>query len=484
MLTSGIVLQNRYQIINRIGGGGMGDVYLAADLHLQNRKVVVKENNGGDPKLFYAEANILAGLHHPNLPRVIDHFIEANNAQYLVMDYIAGQNLEQLVQSRGKLTETEALAWMTQILDAVKYLHDNHIIHRDIKPQNIIITQNGRAVLVDFGIAKVIQPGHATKTGAHGIGSPGYAPLEQYTGGTDERTDVYSLGATLYFALTGIEPPPAPSRAYGKPLESVRAINPSLSVNTESAIVKAMALAGNQRFQNVADFEQALRAQSVTAMPNWKMLGVGAILVALLIFSIALILVFSGRGMPTTVPPTSIALAILTAPSVLPTKTPFATEAPIFRTNTPTAVASPTQTPFVITRTPLPTMTFLPMWTPSKSFIPTATTLPASGINCDDPLARITEPQMNAVIRGNQIFTGTANTQDLSFYKVQYMPDASWGSENWGELYKNANRVQDGKLFEWQTRTVAPGGYWLRLLVTFRDGNYGQPCMIHVTIVP
>ena len=127
MLTQGTILQSRYQIIQRIGGGGMGDVYLAYDLRLGNQ-VVVKENRGGDPQLFYTEATLLATLRHPNLPRVIDHFVEAaTGAQYLVMDYIAGQNLEQIVQARGPLREQDALAWLNQILDAVKYLHANRI---------------------------------------------------------------------------------------------------------------------------------------------------------------------------------------------------------------------------------------------------------------------------------------------------------------------------------------------------------------------
>jgi len=263
MLNTGTVLQNRYQIIQRIGGGGMGDVYLAADSRLGNNRVVVKENRGGDPQLFHTEANILAALHHPNLPRVIDHFIEPNNAQHLVMDYIAGQNLEQIIQARGMLNEQDALTWMFQVLDAARYLHANHIIHRDIKPQNIIITPDGRAMLVDFGIAKVMLTGQMTITGARGLGSPGYAPPEQYTGGTDERSDVYSLGATLYFALTGSEPPAAPNRAYGTLLVPIRQRNASVTPEVEQVIFQAMSLAGDQRYANVATMEQTLRQPPV-----------------------------------------------------------------------------------------------------------------------------------------------------------------------------------------------------------------------------
>ncbi len=135
-------------------------------------------------------------------------------------------------------------------------------------------------------------------------------------------------------------------------------------------------------------------------------------------------------------------------------------------------VILPTPRPVVITTTPvLPTLA------------PTGTPPPAVGINCDDGLATITSPPMNATIRGTVPFTGTANTADLLFYKLQYMPDASWGSERWGELYRSSDRVVNGKLMEWQTRTVEPGVYWVRLLATRSNGQYGLPCTIRVTVV-
>jgi formylglycine-generating enzyme required for sulfatase activity/predicted Ser/Thr protein kinase len=382
MLTQGTILQSRYQIIQRIGGGGMGDVYLAYDLRLGNQ-VVVKENRGGDPQLFYTEATLLATLHHPNLPRVIDHFVEAaTGAQYLVMDYIAGQNLEQIVQARGPLREQDALAWLNQILDAVKYLHANRIIHRDIKPQNIIITPDGRAMLVDFGIAKVIRPGQPTYSAAHGIGSPGYAPLEQYTGGTDERSDVYALGATLYFALTGIEPPPAPDRANGVPLEPIRARNASVSPNTEQVIANAAAVVKSQRYQSVEALQRALYASApplqstapiqptrapslaptVPAQPRvppwvWAVGGAGA----LLFIGLVLWGLFTLMMPPAPTP----------APTAVAKATPAATLAP------PTAVP-PSATPLIIvvTATPVPPTPTprLPTVTPSPTGLPTRIT--------------------------------------------------------------------------------------------------------------
>ncbi len=348
MLNPGSILQNRYQIIQCIGGGGMGDVYLAGDLRLANKRVVIKENRGGDPQLFYAEAAILATLRHPNLPYVTDHWIEsATGAQYLVMSYVEGQTLEQIVQTRGGLPEADALAWMNQIFDAVKYLHANQIIHRDIKPQNIIITPDGRAVLVDFGIAKVMAAGHTTQPGARGFGSPGYAPLEQYTGGTDERSDVYALGATLFFALTGLEPPAAPDRANGAPLPSVRAANSTVSAATERAITQAMILVRNQRLQSIAMLEQVLQGASAgqgVAIP-WLYAGVGVGAIVLLIAILGAIAVVSAITQPT---PTRIAFATPTVP-VAPTVRPTDTLAP-----RPTVAATVTPSAAIATATVAP----------------------------------------------------------------------------------------------------------------------------------
>jgi serine/threonine-protein kinase len=329
----------------------MGDVYLANDLRL-GTQVVVKENRGGDPQLFYAEARILAALHHPNLPRVIDHWVEplpplSNGAQYLVMDYIAGQNLEDIVKTRGALTEQDALAWMRQILGAVKYLHANHIIHRDIKPQNIIITPDGRAVLVDFGIAKVMRLSGVTPPAIHGVGTPGFAPPEQYTSGTDERSDVYALGATLYFVLTGIEPPSVPERAYGKGLASICQRNTTVALRTEQVILQAMVLAGSQRYPSVAAVEQALLQPPTTTVspqppPALNPLPIvfGTLAIVLLLGALVVgILVSSGAitisrlDTPTLLPPATTRVESTRVVLAAPTTT-----APTIVTSSPGAV--------------------------------------------------------------------------------------------------------------------------------------------------
>ncbi len=232
-------------------------MYLARHLGLGGKLVAVKENIGGDPRQFQTEAVMLANLNHPNLPRVLDHFLESSGGQYLVMDYIDGQDLDSIVRQHGALPESTALAWMRQVLDAVKYPHANHVIHRDIKPHNIIITPQGRAVLVDFGISKIFVSGQSTYTGAR-AGSPGYAPPEQYIGGTTERSDIYSLGATLYYVLTAQIPPESPNRAIGVQMVAPRQINPTISLKTESVILTAMSLQVNQRFGSAGAMEQAL----------------------------------------------------------------------------------------------------------------------------------------------------------------------------------------------------------------------------------
>ncbi len=209
-----VLLKNRYRITHLVGQGGFGAVYRAWDQSLL-QTVALKENIDSSiesQRRFEREATLLAGLRHPNLPRVIDHFILPNQGQYLVMDFVEGQSLGQMLRGRGgPLGEKEAREWLRQVCQTVQYLHSQTppIIHRDIKPDNIIITAEGRAMLVDFGISKLYEASRGTSTGSKAI-TPGYSPPEQYgIGKTDARSDVYALGATLYTLLTGQVPPEA-----------------------------------------------------------------------------------------------------------------------------------------------------------------------------------------------------------------------------------------------------------------------------------
>ena len=276
MLNSGTVLQNRYRIVTPLGQGGMGAVYRAGDMRL-NVSVAVKEmvpQPGLDTRTlaqlrnqFHQEATVLARLVHPSLVRVTDFFEEGNNA-YLVMDFIEGESLAERIARQGALPEAEVLIWARQLLDALAYCHNQGIIHRDIKPQNVIIRPDGRAVLVDFGLVKLWDPRDPrTKTVMRGMGTPEYAPPEQYeadVGHTDPRSDLYSLGATIYHALAGQAPPTATLRiASPEHFFTVRQLNPHVSAATEQAVLKAMELNRSLRWGSAFEMAAALGIQGV-----------------------------------------------------------------------------------------------------------------------------------------------------------------------------------------------------------------------------
>lgn len=266
-LAPAAVLNNRYRIVKLLGKGGFGAVYRAWDLHL-NKACAVKENLDTTPeaqKQFTREAEILANLHHQNLPRVTDHFLNPGQGQYLVMDYIEGEDLETTLRlSGGTISETRLLPIIEQVNDALSYLHAQNppIIHRDIKPLNIIITPTGNAVLVDFGIAKIYDSQLSTTLGARAY-TPGYSPPEQYgQGGTDARTDVYALGATMYTMLTGQAPIESVQRSTGQDLPKPRTINPAISMQTEAVILRAMEIAPVRRFNSTQEVWSAFQESS------------------------------------------------------------------------------------------------------------------------------------------------------------------------------------------------------------------------------
>ena len=216
-LKPGQVIKNRYRIVGLLGKGGFGAVYRAWDLVLKT-PCALKENLDVTPEAqqqFAEEAVILANLLHPNLPRVTNHFVISGQGQYLVMDYVDGEDLQtKLDKAKEPLSESDVLPWIQQVCDALKYLHTQNppIVHRDIKPANIKINKEVQAILVDFGIAKIYRTQQKTALGARAV-SQGYSPPEQYgSGTTDPRTDIYALGATMYTLLTGNVPPESVDR--------------------------------------------------------------------------------------------------------------------------------------------------------------------------------------------------------------------------------------------------------------------------------
>lgn len=264
-LQPGALLYNRYRIDALLGQGGFGAVYRAWDNNL-GKAVALKENleiSKDSQRQFEREAMLLANLSHPNLPRVTDYFIIADQGQYLVMDFVEGKDLQQILdESGGRISEQQALFWTGQVCDAVGYLHSQNppIIHRDIKPANIKVNPAGQAVLVDFGIAKKYDRSVKTTIGARAI-TPGYSPLEQYgQGTTDERTDLYALGATLYHLLTGLTPPESIQRMIRDSLTPVQQANPQVNPRTAAAVHQALQVDPARRFQTAVEFKQALTA--------------------------------------------------------------------------------------------------------------------------------------------------------------------------------------------------------------------------------
>lgn len=278
MLQPGTVLRERYKIIESVKTGGMGAVYEAEDLRLEGRRCAIKEillDLGMDEtartqaqEQFHREASILARLDHPNLPKVSDYFSESDQ-DFLVMDFVPGRDLKEIMDEARRagrfLDERDVLKWAAQLCDALEYLHTQEppVVHRDIKPSNIKLTPDGRIKLVDFGLVKLLAAGDdRTITVLQGRGTVAYTPLEQYggeVGHTDIRSDIYSLGATLYHLLTNQSPVDAKQRflhpeALADPVE----LNPRVSPCVEKAVLHALAMHPADRPPNAAGFKNEL----------------------------------------------------------------------------------------------------------------------------------------------------------------------------------------------------------------------------------
>src|SRR5439155_2119330 len=275
MLSPNTILRERYRIIHELGHGGMGAVYQAMDENL-SCVVAVKETFAATDeqrRAFRREAELLANLSHPTLPRVMDHFTQGDG-QFLVMQFIPGHDLAELLELREQpFAVAKVLDWADQLLDALEELHSSNppILHRDIKLSNLKLTPKGRILLLDFGLAKGVAGQMSTAdVDSHGKSiygyTPNYAPLEQIRGrGTDPRSYLYSLAATLWTLLTGEVPPDALSRVAEKedgnpdPLRPAHEINPQVPVRISDVLQRAMSLNRNQRQASAAELRDALR---------------------------------------------------------------------------------------------------------------------------------------------------------------------------------------------------------------------------------
>jgi serine/threonine protein kinase len=303
----GDLLKDRYKIDALLGQGAMGAVFRASDtLPHVPISVALKEFRLGDlptgdqtrlhqepdttrthsnqkrpstftrekaVEQFKREAQILYEFHHPNLPRVTDWFREGDE-YYLVMELIEGLDLDtkQVQNGDRPFAKRQVFAWLSQVLDALEYCHSQGIVHRDIKPANIIVTPDGKAYLVDFGISRLAEVGNMTLVRGR---TSGFSPLEQYTrrGQIDERSDIYALGATIYDLLTGQPPEDAVERVAGSKLVLPRTINASISTQTEAVIIKALAIKPEDRYQNIGEFRAAMKVHGTNSSKRKKVVN-------------------------------------------------------------------------------------------------------------------------------------------------------------------------------------------------------------------
>jgi len=291
----GTVLRDRYELITELGKGGMSTVYLAKDRNLDSYWAVkqVKNSSSVDIDAFKKEVELLSSLSHSDIPRIVDR-IEVNDDFFVVMDFVDGTSLGKKVLTEGPLPEDHVVEWAKMLCDVLDYLHHakaNPIIYRDMKPDNVMLTQSGRIKLIDFGIARECRHGEK-QTGAS-IGTRGYAAPEQYKGASnllDERTDIYSLGATLYYLATGNTPAKPP-----KAFRPIRQINPLLSEGFEYIVAKCTKDDPQDRYQNCKELRDDLNhiqqlSGAYRSKMNRKLMSfAGSLLLAVVFGAVAIV---------------------------------------------------------------------------------------------------------------------------------------------------------------------------------------------------
>lgn len=260
MIQRGDILDGKYELLKLIGRGGMSKVWLAMDTHI-NKQWAVKEidktsneyRKTVDETRTLREIEIMKKLDHPSLPRIVD-IIDREDALCIVMDYIEGESLHQILKTRGVPSQETVVSWMLDICDTLSYLHsfDPPIIYRDMKPANVMLTRDQRIKVIDFGIAKDYKEGYED---TQPLGTRGYASPEHFSKHTDVRSDVYTVGTTMYQLLTGKDPSQPPY--YMKPL---REINPDLSSGLEKIILKATEKDPDARYQTMTELASAIES--------------------------------------------------------------------------------------------------------------------------------------------------------------------------------------------------------------------------------
>ena len=259
VLEPGDVLHGKYEIIKLLGKGGYGATYQAKDRDFSTQVFAIKEI----PRQYCdnEEDGFLMRLNHPAIPKFYEHF-NIDDMHYSIMEFIEGENLENFTRNLPKVgLEKLVLKIIDQVCDVLSYVHSEGVIHRDLKPENILVRRNGTIALIDFGIAKRVTSTQGTRHLAQAA-SLFFAPPEQYQAGkgiTDVRSDIYSLGAILYFLLTGREPIDSNNRRQNEDISPLpRTLNSYISKKVESVIIKAMAMAPKDRYETIAEFKNAL----------------------------------------------------------------------------------------------------------------------------------------------------------------------------------------------------------------------------------
>ncbi|HPZ10609.1 MAG TPA: serine/threonine-protein kinase [Candidatus Eremiobacteraeota bacterium] len=258
LLEKDSIIRNRYRVLRVLGQGGMGAVYLVRDHKEKGATWAAKEFwHSHEEKLFSKEASLLMELSHWGLPRVVDYFTEYEK-NYLIMERIEGLTFEDIVTKNGTFIPREIYPWALQLCEVLHYLHTRNppVIFRDLKPSNIMLNIDGKVRLIDFGIARFYEPQKLKDTTP--LGTPGYSPPEQYgRGQTTPSSDIYSLGATMYFLLTGKDP-----AEFSFAFPRLREINKQICPDFDQIVMTCLELKPKNRYESALEVEGALK--------NWR----------------------------------------------------------------------------------------------------------------------------------------------------------------------------------------------------------------------